>query len=47
MILDIPPAGGFPDLAQVPKQVQVKHFVLIDLVKTFDERVPKLASLAG
>ncbi len=45
IIFDFLPADDFPDLAQVPEQVQVEYFASIGLVKLFDERV--LVRFAG
>ena len=39
VIFDFPPVGGFPYLAQIPKQIQVEDFVSVCFVKAFDERV--------
>lgn len=39
VIFDFPPVGGFPDLNQVPEQIQVEDFVAVCFVKAFDERI--------
>ena len=39
VVFDFQPVGGFPNLVQIAKQVQVEHFRSIGFVKPFNIRI--------
>ena len=39
VVFDFPPVGGFPYLVQVAEQIQIKNFVSVRFIESFDVRI--------